>query len=88
MTTETKHTPGKWKAKPLGDIAIIHENQGFLVTDDEDNRIAVVVNADIIDSEMFEANIRLIARAPELLEALEETYSSTCQSCEGGVKAE
>jgi len=71
MTTETKHTPGNWKTKPLGDIAIVHENQGFLVTDDEDNRIAVIVKEDIIDSEMFEANARLIAHAPELLEALE-----------------
>jgi len=81
MTTDTKHTPGKWAVKPLDDTAIVHENQGFLVTDDEDNRIAVVVNEDVIDIEMFEANARLISHAPELLEALEKSVIELCEHC-------
>lgn len=66
---EAKHTPGPWEVwkKHLSVFARVTENTRvaivgqFIVTSDDEN----------LDRGEVEANIRLIAAAPELLEAAE-----------------
>lgn len=67
--TETaKHTPGPWKAD------FLDEDNGWIL-DKKSNYIAEIVTSDeenkfIKNPDEREANARLIASAPELLEAL------------------
>lgn len=62
-TTRTQHTPGPWTAKPHGNHCfLMSENaQGFYCVCDVDTA-----------TEQGRANARLIAAAPDLLEALTE----------------
>ena len=67
----TPHTPAPWKAD------IENSAEGLNITDDEGRRIAhtaTIRNPDYtpLISEEAKANARLIAAAPELLEALKE----------------
>ena len=86
MTNETKHTPGKWQVheRYRQSYAILAYDDGRLQTQKEIAWLGW--SSDRHDEENL-ANAHLIACAPELLKALEETYSSTCQSCEGGCKS-
>lgn len=70
MSEATKHTPGPWKAKTLEEWV---EGKGGLVVIDAPGKWLSLANAHIHrDSrEEGEANARLIAAAPDLLEALE-----------------
>jgi hypothetical protein len=62
MTTQTKHMPGPWNARGTAG----HETHGqSAVYGDDGKDIAIVYDG--------EANARLIAAAPELLAALENT---------------
>jgi hypothetical protein len=60
--TERKHTPGPWKAEPdeADEICILQDSTGLIVTYAFPN------------GKEREANARLIAAAPELLEALQD----------------
>lgn len=60
----TKHTPGPW--------IIRHGGSGFVGTEDRTVAIAYGDDPDCHADERMQANARLIAAAPELLEALEE----------------
>lgn len=78
----TKHTPGPWHCRPYGD--------SFVATcGNADKRVAYcyAVFEDRSKDEA-EANARLIAAAPELLEALEKAHAcatlpddGTCDGC-------
>lgn len=62
MTQPTKHTPAPWIAHPSpesdGKYHVFNGDGDYLTLDDD----------------VHEANARLIAAAPELLEALQEAY--------------
>lgn len=75
MSTQAKHTPGPWSAVSYvnGKIAL-EDDQGL-------GTIALVDTVHTIkDPREQEANARLIASAPELLEAL-ELAAQALQSC-------
>ncbi len=68
--SEVKHTPGPWHCTPEADLPRIGVYAG---KDDEDDEAIIcdVTDEDLkVDGEN-EANARLIAAAPDLLEALE-----------------
>jgi hypothetical protein len=67
----TKHTPGPWKAQPreFPEGQWFLEGQWEVVSTCENERL-IAEAAPHIDSDSEEANARLIAAAPELLEAL------------------
>lgn len=73
--SETKHTPGPW-------IAVWREDLGkFRIgPDNGDMPVAGTVNQG--DREHEEANARLIASAPELLEALKQMVAAMWQHFE------
>jgi hypothetical protein len=58
-----KHTPGPWISEPRNELAVNLGNETFYVTAKELPHTLAMVND--------EANARLIAAAPDLLEALE-----------------
>ena len=64
---ETKHTPGPWETLPDGDTF-------FIRVSDKAKPIAKLTWACIRRAEL-KANARLIAAAPELLEALEDALA-------------
>lgn len=67
-----KHTPGPWKFHEQGDA-----NQYCLLTNDKRWVIAFSQNGELHTPEQI-ANAKLIAAAPDLLEALEETDKDLC----------
>ncbi len=62
----TKHTPGPWK------VVKWDYEECFSIQDETKYRVAGIKPALIEDVEIAKANARLIAAAPELLEALDE----------------
>lgn len=77
------HTPGPWKAEGIAKV----QNSSSLdypITDERGACIAhVIFNEDGGDNrEECHADARLIAAAPELLEALEGIASATCEKWE------
>ena len=62
----TQYTPGPWVARPQGDA-----NDWCLLTADDKWMAAFRQNGELMVARQ-EANARLIAAAPELLEALQE----------------
>jgi hypothetical protein len=71
-----KFTPGQWKAIITGDQPQkLYKGLICLIEHSPDNYISVVqANGRVVESDEWEANARLIAAAPELLEAAEEAY--------------
>ena len=67
----SKHTPGPWMAF------------GHLVGAGKDSRIAVCV-APLVGPDASNANARLIAAAPELLDALRELVNAASEHPNGG----
>jgi hypothetical protein len=67
-----KHTPGQWKAIITGDQSqILYKGLICLIEHSPDNYISVVqADGRVVESDEWEANARLIAAAPELLEAV------------------
>lgn len=66
----SKHTPGPWKVlRPTGDIG--GQDHNWHVTDAEDTFVAHVFGFNHAIDDQSEANARLIAAAPQMLEALE-----------------
>ena len=60
MTAPTKHTPGPWvEIRSRGDYVIQERRRS--------NRKRIIASVDVVNGE---ANARLIAAAPELLDAL------------------
>jgi hypothetical protein len=69
----TAHTPGPWRLdvpEPDGEI---------IVMDEQDVSIDTIWKQPLDPSEWVEANARLIAAAPELLEALEAVQQITSE---------
>lgn len=74
MTSESKHTPGPWHIVPYGD-----GDQKVICSDKAGNwRIAFMATSSGSLEELAEirANARLIAAAPELLDALSDLIGS------------
>lgn len=70
---ETKHTKGPWIYKKTG----LSENDGEIVGDD--NVVVGKIHLPVTDSSKPETtfyNAKLIAAAPELLEACQEVYNT------------
>lgn len=78
--SEAKHTPGVWSAEHFTNTARVEISGGKLrlLKDVEGNILAFLPQWLDTESEAAEAkaNARLIAAAPELLEALEEVVNS------------
>lgn len=62
------HTPGPWHEEDLG------ESGNILITDVQGVTVATCWRQPLDPPEWVEANARLIAAAPELLEALESAF--------------
>lgn len=62
---EGRFTPAPWKCKPISDRVLNH-NRGFMISGYETEKSV----RDVLVSEVT-ANAKLIAAAPELLEALQ-----------------
>jgi hypothetical protein len=65
--SETKHTPGKW----LAEDGRIYAEDGHAIAETT-GRVIDKLGCHWVASEEAQANARLIASAPELLEALQE----------------
>lgn len=66
--SEHKHTPGSWNP--------VQESQFWVVTDSQGQRLASLLESEIVFTDGIEhddaqANAKLMAAAPELLEALQ-----------------
>jgi hypothetical protein len=75
--SESKHTPGPWRT----DTDIFHDRLD--IRDESGRRIAVCIHDYPMSMARHDANARLIAAAPEMLEALE----SCCIATQGKQKA-
>ena len=75
--SETKFTPGKWK------ISQYDESPEMIVVDNGKEVETVIAFAydHHVPKEEQAANARLIAKAPELLEALETAVKDLCNYC-------
>ncbi len=66
----TKHTPGPWQSDAAG------ESHEWVVLSSENQSICACMNG-VGGKDRVQANARLIAAAPELLEALEDVLKIT-----------
>lgn len=79
MADTVKHTPGPWHVDPKAPEESFFEDVNILRHDGL--AVAVCVhNGDIVPPEP-EANARLIAAAPDLLEALRELFATVQGEC-------
>jgi hypothetical protein len=76
MSNETKQTPGPWGFGPSGPVMIGYSLSYGIFEEGPGNLIAGIFNDGRGGEEAAEANARLIAAAPDLLEAcrLAEQY--------------
>lgn len=65
-----KHTKGPWKVDKNGAICLVEYAKSI-----------AMVNSVFIPKEEFEANAKLIAAAPQLLEALQEFVNAVYSGC-------
>lgn len=63
----SKHTPGPWVARPVPNVGV-RGHTGYAIDFNEDQE-------QVVDFVYEEADARLIAAAPDLLEALEHVES-------------
>ena len=84
---ESKHTKGPWRAIPdYPEYGFESRSLGnFLIESAND---PVAYSSDCVDEEVEAANARLIAAAPELLEAVEECAGLAMQYGDGGPRSE
>ncbi|WP_139384302.1 hypothetical protein [Bosea thiooxidans] len=82
--SEAKHTPGPWRAE-LQTTNYRSGAKTLCITKDCDTGVAQTI-AQIVGIDARQANARLIAAAPELLEALED-ICDTLGECGMTVKA-
>jgi hypothetical protein len=68
--TKSKHTPGPWFGRPH------HNPVGICGCDEVGLQIAFITSASEERRDEFKANARLIAAAPDLLEALQAAVAS------------
>jgi hypothetical protein len=68
--SETKHTPGPWDYSAK--LSASENHRGFRIWEHGDSWVLADVMPMDEDGKQGEANARLIAAAPELLEALQE----------------
>ncbi|MEO0796641.1 MAG: hypothetical protein AAFX93_15840 [Verrucomicrobiota bacterium] len=76
MSEKTKHTPGPWEFGRIRDVKFPEWYIGSSAADVA--QISILMDASRTDQEHI-ANARLIAAAPDLLEALECLLADTCQ---------
>lgn len=75
--SESKHTPGPWRAqKPLRQGLVV-DRKWEIVAPLEGGEMVIVGEHTGVDC-LREANARLIAAAPEMLEALREIHKRWC----------
>ena len=67
--TKTQHTPGPWRVRKDGAGRLAG------VSDETRKFDCFVWGGVAVDADLMEANARLIAAAPELLEALKEAHA-------------
>ena len=77
---ETKHTPGPWLLHFIG----VELGNGFIDVESESGRRIYCREVYASDVEEKLANARLIAAAPELLEALKMVVRANNECIEGG----
>lgn len=75
MANEVKHTPGPWVIDPCWDI---------LGNTDDGNGMVCQITTDAVPRAEAEANARLIAAAPELLEACRVTRALVSEAAMTG----
>lgn len=76
------HTPGKWRRGDTADYGVILSEPNTPGGPGDGKEIALVC-IDDMDPEEFEANVDLIAAAPDLLNALQELVLRTRQFIAG-----
>lgn len=81
-TKQATHTPGPWALQSLGGGYRGYDDWcPWCVRSPQNVHLATVGGVDRFESERIEANARLIAAAPELLEALEGIVDNEMCSC-------
>jgi len=80
-----KHTPGPWKARKIAGYTAYWAVDAPRV-EDREPQVCKVSGGLYIDAPQTEANARLIAAAPELLEALEGMLNNLWQDRKRDVK--
>lgn len=83
-----KHTPGPWVVRKRETYpGHVHEGffkiDGFTAKGEQEYRVASVIDGN--DSPQNESNARLIAAAPDLLEALQDVVNSVARCTSGDV---
>uniref|UniRef100_A0A6H1Z9V7 Uncharacterized protein n=1 Tax=viral metagenome TaxID=1070528 RepID=A0A6H1Z9V7_9ZZZZ len=73
-----KHTPGPWHYRQIFDLKKSWYDYTKITAENGDTTIAVIPPSSIEEDEII---ARLIAAAPELLEALKETLSTERSDC-------
>ena len=73
---ETKHTPGKWKACQSIPKEAAWEGVDEWIQADDETIVCEKPAAYPSQSDVWDANARLIAAAPELLEALKDAANN------------
>jgi hypothetical protein len=75
MSKESKHTPGPWRN---GDVSGYGQTPGCIIADDgtKYNRMMKIARIESGNGQMSAQNAKLIAAAPDLLEACEKTLNA------------
>lgn len=71
--TEAKHTPGPW--------TVDGPTTNQIVWSDQDNRVCFLAHSNGLNDERDKANGRLIAAAPDMLEALKTCRDALMSRC-------
>lgn len=82
MTAKNTHTPGPWSYVKEGNNIVIGKNNPEWNPD----IIALIIAKTVGNSEMCQANARLIASAPDLLEACKEMAQWIADETDGALE--